>query len=79
MWLMPIDRLFKVNSHQPRFPGLWLWLVVISLHDWYQQTLPTRPGFDQKEQVTSCPAASLTGSSNGTQSPLPNTPSHTEM
>lgn len=38
----------------------WLLFMMISHPDWYHQTLPTRTCFSGKEQVTSCPAASLT-------------------
>lgn len=70
-----MDTLFKaVTAKIP--PGFWQRPVVISHPDWYQQTLPGRRGFDQKEQVASRPAASSTGSSNGTESALLGTPSH---
>lgn len=38
----------KLKPSQPRFPGFWQWLVVISHPDWYQQTHPTRPRLRSK-------------------------------
>lgn len=49
-----------LKSSQPMFPELWQGFVVIPHPDRYQQKLPARPGLDQKEQVPSCPAASMT-------------------